>query len=119
MLWFFLLIMLAAFGLFCCIYCTVGFFLSTDRCPLLICLLPPGHHPDGAVARYQILRDLGLVHGPLLIVGVEPEDMGADIEFCTVQELPARLELERNDLDRNGNGDPAGHHCRCGISQLR
>ena len=99
MLWFVLLMMLAAFGLFCCIYCTVGFFLSNDRRPLLICLLPRDHHPDGAIARYRLLRDLGLVHGPLLIMGTGAEDMGADIEFCTAQELPARLELERKHLD--------------------
>lgn len=99
MLWFFLLTMLAAFGLFCCIYCTVGFFLSSDRRPLLICLLPMGSHPDGVIARYRLLRDLGLVQGPLLIFGSTPENSGADVEFCTVEEFSARLELERNDLD--------------------
>lgn len=99
MLWFFLLTMLAAFGLFCCIYCTVGFFLSSDRRPLLICLLPLDHYPDGAIARYRFLRDLGLVQEPLLIFGAKPENIGADIEFCTVEEFSARLELERNHLD--------------------
>lgn len=99
MLWFILLGALAAFGLLCCAYCTVGLFLSNDRRPLLICMLPRDHHPDGAVARYRILRDLGLVRGPLLIIGTGSENMGADIEFCTARELPARLELERNDLD--------------------
>lgn len=99
MLWFFLLGALAAFGLLCCIFCAAGLFLSGDPHTKLICLLVPGYPPDGAIAHYRVLRDLGLVHGPLLIIGAEPEDMGADIEFCTAQELPARLELERNDLD--------------------
>ena len=99
MIWFILLGTLAAFGLLCCVYCILGLFLSDDVRPKLVCLLPRSHHPDGAIARYRLLRDLGLVQGPLLILGAEPENAGADIEFCTVQELSARLELERNTLD--------------------
>ena len=95
MLWFILLGALAAFGLLCCIYCVGGLFLSADSRPRLICLLPQGHHPDGAIARYRVLRDLGLVHGPLLILGAAPENLGVDVEFCTAQELFPRLELER------------------------
>ena len=98
MAWFIILGTLAAFGLWCCIYCWAGLFLSDDR-PRLVCLLPEGHHPDGVIARYRFLKDLGLVQGPLLILGPEEEYAGADIEFCTVQEFAARLELERDRLD--------------------
>ena len=99
MLWFILLGALAAFGLLCCIYCIAGLFLSDDTRPKLVCLLPRNHHPDGAIVRYRLLRDLGLVQEPLLILGAKSENMGTDIEFCTVEELSARLELERTKLD--------------------
>lgn len=99
MVWFIFLGMLAAFGLLCCIYCVAGFFLSNDRQPMLICLLPRGQLPDGAIISYRLLKDLNLVGGPLLIIGTAPPKSPPDIEYCSLQELPARLELERNKLD--------------------
>lgn len=90
---------LAAFGFLCCVYCVAGLFLSDDRRPMLICLLPQGHLPDGAIARYRLLKDLGLVRGPLLVIGTAPSKAAPDIEYCSLQDIPTRLELERNNLD--------------------
>ena len=99
MVWFILLGALAAFGLWCCIYCSAGLFLTEDYCLRIICLLPPEKHPDGAIARYRFLKGLGLVRGPLLVLGDRTAPAEDDIEFCTVEELSPRLELERNHLD--------------------
>lgn len=70
----------------------------------------PEDRREQVIRHYGWLRDLGLFHGPLLLVysdfpQAEKERLCVrrqGIEICTVEELPSRLEQERNGLGRTG-----------------
>ena len=95
------LILLAGIGLVSLLWCVLGWILP-DVPLLVVFQCPQGHHPDGAISRYQWLRNLGLIRGKLMIIGQIPEieqdiwkKKHPNVEFLTAQELPAALELER------------------------
>lgn len=95
------LILLAAVGIVSLIWCVLGWILP-DAAMLVVFRCPQGYHPDGAICRYRWLHSLGLIRGPLLIVGQIPaqeQDIWkkrySNVEFLTAEELPAALELER------------------------
>ena len=92
---------LAFWGAVNVIWTVLGWLLP--KAPtMLLYLCPDNRHPDGAIARYCWLRSLGLLHGPLVIVGgcrrAEQEMLAGTypgVEFCSPEDLPSRLELER------------------------
>ena len=92
---------LAFWGAVNVIWTVLGWLLP--KAPtMLLYLCPDNRHPDGAIARYCWLRSLGLIRGKLVIFGQIPQKEQdiwkkkyPNVEFLTVQELPAALELER------------------------
>ena len=99
MIWLVILALMAAFGIWCAAFLLFGWLFSEDDRAIMICLLPEDRFPDGIITRFRWLREMGLVRPPLLIVSqpIQPEQ--PDVEYCSLQDLPARLELERNKLD--------------------
>lgn len=92
---------LAFWGAVSVVWTLLGWLLPKAPMTLLF-LCPTDAHPDGAIARYGWLRNLGLFDGPLVIVGscseAEQEMLTgtySGVEFCSLEELPSRLELER------------------------
>lgn len=107
MLGYVLLGALAAFGLFSIIWGIVGSFLSCWRGCILVYFSRSGKAPGTPILCYRWLQGLGLIKSPLLIVGsnISPQvrqrlqRRHSNIEFCSPEELPSRLELERKSLD--------------------
>ena len=68
----------------------------------------------------------GLLTCPVIVAdqGMAPaerrmlEQKRGGIKLCSREELPGLLELERNRIDRTGNGDHPGRDQRRGISEL-
>ena len=120
MLWQFLLTVLAAWGTFSALWAAFGWLLSGSRPVTLILLNPPEHLPE-ILNRIRWLRGTGLLRCRLIVVTQHRPELPEryeQIEFCTLAELTAGLEAERNELDRNGNGDSPGRHQRRGLSEL-
>ena len=69
---------LAAFGLVCALWAAAGWLLPGGRGAAAVCLCRPG------------LKELRTVRGLCRL--------GQGIEFCGLEELPARLERERKRL---------------------
>lgn len=95
------LVLLASIGLVSLVWCVLGWVLP-DASWVVVFRCPQGHHPDGAISRYQWLRSLGLISGKLVIVGQIPSSeqdiwkkKHPNVEFLTAEDLPAALELER------------------------
>lgn len=99
--------MAAAFGVFCAAWVLFGWLLPGGIGGALVCICRPGLREEPLVRRYIWLRELGLLRVPLLLVGSSlPYEEQAhlhrrcgSIEFCSLEELPARLEVERNRLE--------------------
>jgi len=112
---------LAAFGLICVIWSLLGLWLSGGKGWAAVCYAGKGQ--TAALRRCRWLRSWGLYRGPIILV--TPEDapeLGVglareteDIEICTLEALPARLELE---FTYAGNADLTGHRGSGGISEL-
>ncbi len=95
---------LAAFGAFCVLWAVFGLFLPNCKGGALVYLCSPGKSCDGIVLYCRWLRGLGLLKAPLLLVDstappIERQRLfqrHPHLEFCSLEELPSRLELERN-----------------------
>ena len=118
MVWYVVIGALAAFGLVSALWLILGWLIPGGKGWAAVCF-----REGAALERCLWLREWGLLRGPVLLLG-EPDReaptvvTGKKIEYCTAQELPARLEVERRNLDRTGTGDHSGHdQCR-GISEL-
>ncbi len=117
---------LAAFGLLCGLWALFGWLLPGSREGLVLCYGTSGLTESGFLRRYLLLRDLGLLGCPLLIVdqgltGTERrwlEHRCCGIELCEPEALSARLELERKRIAGDGIGDPPGRDQRRGVSEL-
>lgn len=98
---------LAAFGLVCALWTIAGALLPGRRGGAVTVLCRPGLQEAPAVRRYGWLRDLGLLCEPILLVDcglseVERKELcrlGRHVEFCSLEDVIARLEVERNRLD--------------------
>lgn len=98
---------LAAFGLICALWTAAGWLLPGSRGGAVILLCRPGLKEAPAVRRYGWLRDLGLLREPILLVdcGLTEEEkqhlsrLGRCVEFCSLETMGSRLEVERNRLD--------------------
>lgn len=99
-----ILTVLAAFGVLSALWALFGFLLPGQRGPVMVCLCRSGGKEEAVIRRYRWLRDLGLLHCPLILVdgGLTEEErvrLGKqDVEICTLAELDARLEQEREIL---------------------
>ncbi len=109
---------LAAFGAASAVWCLAGFLLPGCRGTAVWV------GEAAFVRRWAWLRELGMVPRRLLWADCPlPEaDRAAwaakGVEFCGLAELPARLKEEAGKLGGPGDGDPAGHGERRGLSEL-
>lgn len=106
---------LAAFGAFSMLWALLGWLLPAGQGCVLVCF---GQPDEGILSRFLWLRGAGLLTCPLLAVVPEGTDLPEPAQICTVAELPARLEWERNQFHGTGNGDHSGRHRRCDIPEL-
>ena len=105
-----ILTILAAFGALCALWALFGFLLAGQRGAVLVCLCRPGHGEEAVIRHYGWLRDLGLLRVPLVLIdgGLTEEERARllkcrqGVVICDPEELPSRLEQERNRLDRTG-----------------
>lgn len=106
MLGYVILGVLAAFGFFCMLWAMGGLLLPRKRGGVLVFLCRPGLPADEAVLWDGWLRGLGFLKAPLLLVDspLSPEQrqklssVHPHVEFCSLEELPSRLELERTEF---------------------
>ena len=111
-----LLGMLAAFGAFAAVWTVFVFFLPEDAGCLLICV---GQPQSGLAGRWKWLASCGLLRCP--IIAVTEEELlyqSENIVKCSWDELPARLEMERDRIDGTRNGNRTGRHRRRDLSEL-
>ena len=126
MAWLIILSIAAAWGILSAGWLSFGWLLEKDPGTLCLRLCPTGNAPEGIILRYRWLKALGILRGRLLIVesGLSDrqrqilESRYPGIEFCSLEEVSSRLEVERKNLDGYGTGDPSGRHRRRGISEL-
>lgn len=99
MIWNVLLCVLAAWGILCGAWAALGWLLPGSAGAILV-IHCPGKDPSPVAARCRWLLELGLLRGKLIVTG-DPIPMlppfWRDIETCSLEELPARLEAERID----------------------
>ena len=101
-----ILCFLAAFGVLCVLWVASGWLFPRNQW-ITVCLCRSHTQETIAIRRYGWLKDLGFLKGPLLLVDSTLSEQQrccvlrkySGIEFCCLEELPARLELERNRLD--------------------
>lgn len=92
---------LAAFGALAVFWAMFGFLLPGQREPVMVYLCRG--REEAVVRRWSWLRDLGLLHCPLILVDCTlPEEARLrliknrnGLEFCGLEDLCARLEQER------------------------
>lgn len=107
---------LAAFGLLSVLWAALGWLLPGGKGMALVCV---GEPDAGILARYKWLRSLGLLACPLIVAAEDAALQPMDgMEICAPESLLFRLELERDQIDGTGNGDPTGRNQRRGISEL-
>lgn len=103
MAWYMIVLcVLAAFGSMCALWALFGWCFGSDKCGVLLGLCH-GQPQPRLLTRYRLLHRFGLLRCPLILVGspLPPQAREAvrhahpEIEFCTLEELPARLETEK------------------------
>ena len=106
MVWYFIVGVLAAFGLVCIGWMLYGCLLGRTRGGVLICLCD-GCREEALLLRYSQLRSVGLLHCPLILTdsSLSPREQEIllrrhpGLEFCTMEQLPRRLEMENDRLE--------------------
>lgn len=96
--------LLAAFGVLSGLWTAFGWLLPDNRVGAVVCLYRPGDNREPLLRRYRWLRDMGFLRMPLILVCETLPEEGElcqcpGVEFCRMEALPARLELERETLD--------------------
>lgn len=106
------LAVLAAYGTLCILWALLGWLLPVGRGGAAVCMCHPGLKEEFFVRRWCWLRGIGLVEGVLLVIdcGLDASERSwlescRHVEFCSLEDLPARLELERNQIERTGTGN--------------
>lgn len=105
---FILLGVLASFGLLCMAWTLFGCLLSCGKGGALVCLCRDGTRELALVQRYSFLRAIGLIRCPMLLLGssLSAREQALisrkypGVEFSSLEALPSRLEVERDQLDR-------------------
>ena len=97
---------LAAFGALCVLWGLLGWLLPGERGGAVVCRCGAGLKEEFFLRRCLWLRHLGMLKAPLLVVddGLTCQERAwlercRGVEFCSLEELPARLELERNGIE--------------------
>lgn len=106
MAWYFVIGALAAFGLVCIFWILYGCLLGRTQGGILICICDGSREAD-LLLRYSQLRGAGLLHCPLILADslLTPREQEIlcrrhpGVEFCTMDALPERLEMERTTFD--------------------
>lgn len=97
---------LAAFGGLCALWALFGFLLPGQRGAVTVCLCRGDGTEEALIRRHRWLRDVGLTHCPLILLdgGLTEEAKGRLTRqghtVCDMAELSARVEQEREKLDR-------------------
>ncbi len=112
MVWYVILGMLSAFGLFCFLWGAFGWLLPKDKGCAIVCW---GQPDEGTRAWIKWLQGFGLLRAPLLVIAQAQTD---DLEICAGENLLSRLEWERKRFDGTGNGDHSGNHQCGGVPEL-
>lgn len=104
---FFIVIGVAAvWGVLSIVCLLFGWLLPGDRRAHMLYLCEPDTCAEYVIFGYQWMRELGIVAGPLLLIdsGATPKEKEIferkhkDVEFCSLEDLKARLELERDQI---------------------
>ena len=97
---------LAAFGALCAIWSLLGFLLPGQRGAVAVCLCRGDGTEEALIRRHRWLHDVGLIHCPLILLdgGLTEDDKNRltrqGLIVCDLAELTARVEQEREKLDR-------------------
>lgn len=101
MMWYICLGVLAAFGALSALWCCLGWCVPGASGGVLVCRCRNGSGALAFLRRCSFLRGAGLLKCPVLLVddGLDPRERQAlerrGVEICSLEALPARLELER------------------------
>lgn len=106
MVWYFIIGALAAFGLMSLLWILYGSLLGRAQGGVLVCVCQ-GSQAENLILRYRQLRSAGFLGCPLVLVDstLSPREQEilqrrhAGIEFCTMAQLPRRLEMENERFD--------------------
>ena len=87
----------AAWGIFSALWTLIGGWLSGSK-PITLVLLCPNDRTHAALLRLRWLSQLGFLRCRIIVTDpqVPPSD---NTEFCTLADLPARIEAERERFD--------------------
>jgi hypothetical protein len=88
-----IILVLAAFGMLCALWTLFGWLVRPGRGMIMVCL---SRDYEMANRYHRTLQGLGLLDCPLIFIGDEPCPPGLDAEICTLAQLVARLEQERD-----------------------
>lgn len=97
---------LAAFGALCALWALLGFLLPRQRGAVTVCLCRGDGAEEHLIRRHRWLRDMGLIRDPLILLddGLSETEKKRltqqGLIICDMAELSARLEQEREKLDR-------------------
>ena len=124
--WMIVLGAMAAFGAICILRVLFGWMLPEFEDGILLISVSAGIPESFSIRRYVYLKELGLLNCTMLAVDLglsETErkwllQQNCGIEIVDPEDLNGRLELERNRIDRTGNGDHSGRDQRRGVSEL-
>ena len=103
MAWYIIILgVLAAFGLLCALWALFGWCFGSDRGGILLCFCREEVHPR-LLTRYRLLHRFGLLRCPLILIDspLSPQARRIlrrahpEVDFCTLEELSARLETEK------------------------
>lgn len=101
MVWQLIWTVLGAWGFLCALWAGFGWLLPGSG-QVTLTLLCRESDAAATVARLRWLNHLGLLRCRLLLPEIPPARWPRqydDIEFCTLAELPARIEAERERFD--------------------
>ena len=124
--WMIVLGAMAAFGAICILRVLFGWMLPGFEDGILLITVSAGIPESFSIRRYVYLKELGLLNCTMLAVDLglsETErkwllQQNCGIEIVDPEDLNGWLELERNRIDRTGNGDHSGRDQRRGVSEL-
>ena len=111
---YFVLGMLAAFGLLSILWVLFGGLLPGGKGCAVVFFGTP--EPE-IFTRFWWLRSLSFLNCPVIVVTENAKQM-KNVEICNEEELLPRLRQEYERYHGTGTGDPAGRSQRCGISEL-
>lgn len=96
----------AVWGVLSVLCLLLGWLLPGDRRAHMLYLCEPDTCAEYVIFGYQWMRELGIVAGSLLLVDstATPKEMEIlkrkhkGVEFCSLEDLKTRLELERDQI---------------------